>query len=147
MVFSPQGEYFASGSGDGKILVWKSNLETATAIARGRANKENVEPAADAKTPPILRKEALMNSRPVSDSLSSLDLNKDQPTPSSSSSRGSLVNQKETDDASLTREVLAELQKMNSKMETLTRTVLLMEKRITLVEDQVKLATSSSAKP
>ena len=28
VVFSPQGEYFASGGADGKIFVWKSNLDT-----------------------------------------------------------------------------------------------------------------------
>ena len=37
------------------------------------------------------------------------------------------------------KEILAQLNKVNKNVETLTRTVLLMEKRISLVEDQVQL--------
>ena len=37
------------------------------------------------------------------------------------------------------KEILVQLNKVNKNVETLTRTVLLMEKRISLVEEQVKL--------
>ena len=37
------------------------------------------------------------------------------------------------------KEVLIQLNKVNKNLETLTKTVLLMEKRISLVEEQVKL--------
>ena len=37
------------------------------------------------------------------------------------------------------KEILTQLHKVNKNVETLTRTVLLMEKRISLVEDQVQL--------
>ena len=37
------------------------------------------------------------------------------------------------------KEILVQLNKVNKNVETLTRTVLLMEKRISLVEDQVQL--------
>ena len=37
------------------------------------------------------------------------------------------------------KEILAQLNKVNKNVETLTRTVLLMEKRISLVEEQVQL--------
>jgi WD40 repeat protein len=29
VAFSPQGEYFASGGQDGKVMVWKSNINAA----------------------------------------------------------------------------------------------------------------------
>ena len=37
------------------------------------------------------------------------------------------------------KEILVQLNKVNKNVETLTRTVLLMEKRISLVEEQVQL--------
>ena len=33
VVFSPQGEYFASGGQDGKVMVWKSNINAAKTMA------------------------------------------------------------------------------------------------------------------
>jgi hypothetical protein len=32
VVFSPQGEYFASGGLDGKVMVWKSNINAAKIV-------------------------------------------------------------------------------------------------------------------
>lgn len=32
VVFSPQGEYFASGGQDGKVMVWKSNINSAKSV-------------------------------------------------------------------------------------------------------------------
>ena len=32
-MFSPQGEYFASGGQDGKVMVWKSNINAAKTMA------------------------------------------------------------------------------------------------------------------
>ena len=41
------------------------------------------------------------------------------------------------------KEILAQLNKVNKNVETLTRTVLLMEKRISLVEEQVQLLSKN----
>ena len=46
---------------------------------------------------------------------------------------------KENKSADDNKEVLIQLNKVNKNLETLTKTVLLMEKRISLVEEQVKL--------
>ena len=71
--------------------------------------KENVEPVSQ---PPILRKEAL--SRPVVDSLSSLDIN----TPHTDVHTGSSKQQQpmsKDPEGSLSREVISELRQMNSR--------------------------------
>ena len=47
--------------------------------------------------------------------------------------------EKENVNVADSKEILAQLNKVNKNVETLTRTVLLMEKRISLVEGQVQL--------
>ena len=49
------------------------------------------------------------------------------------------IENKENKSADDNKEVLIQLNKVNKNLETLTKTVLLMEKRISLVEEQVKL--------
>ena len=40
-IFSPHGEYFASGGADGRIFVWKSNLDdTEDWVATGSSSKQ-----------------------------------------------------------------------------------------------------------
>ena len=46
-------------------------------------------------------------------------------------------------DQTMTEAVVAQLKEMNKKMDTITQTVLFMEKRLSLVEEQMKLLSDS----
>merc|ERR1711981_936151 len=107
--------------GDNHILVWKLNME----LEEGTKEKVVQE---------VLRSGAALNSnikesqKKLRDELKELKISGEE---------------KENVNVADSKEILAQLNKVNKNVETLTRTVLLMEKRISLVEEQVKLLSKN----
>ena len=99
-----------------------------------RIFQENSAPALSSRleSPVLSLKSNLLRSKEnitqVEDSISKLALSNDRTTKESGSGE----------------EILSELKNISGKLETLTKTVLYMEKRLTLVEDQVKLLSRDS---
>ena len=47
MAFTPQGEYFGSGGGDGRIFVWKANLDIENAGSAAKQSQKVGEAISD----------------------------------------------------------------------------------------------------
>jgi len=141
VAFSPQGEYFASGGADGRIFVWKLNLdpeESYTPEARQQsASKSKDDNEIDT---PILNLANKENSDDIVDKLASATI-KEKETNILKSTENIQENPGITSEL---RKINKQFTEMSRKMDTLTETVLYMEKRLSLVEEQVKLVSSSS---
>ena len=122
VAFSPRGEYCVTGGNDNRILVWKMNLEV-----EGEVVKEKVvQEVTNSNT--VLKSHSKIPMKNLDDDLARLEL-----------------DNKENNDNNYS-EVLRELRSTNKKLETLTNTVLLMERRLCLVEDQIKLISNNQSK-
>lgn len=122
VAFSPKGEYCATGGQDNQLLIWKLNLEV-----EGEEVKEKVvQEVSNKRTIPSSSSKVPMKN--LDEDLARLEIEDKE--------------NKRTTAASDNSETLKELRSINKKMETLTQTVLLMERRLCLVEDQIKLVTS-----
>ena len=122
VAFSPKGEYCVTGGNDNRILVWKMNLEV-----EGEVVKEKVvQEVTNSNT--VLKSHSKIPMKNLDDDLARLELD----------------NKKNNDNNY--SEVLRELRSTNKKLETLTNTVLLMERRLCLVEDQIKLMSNNQSK-
>ena len=78
----------------------------------------------------------------MADQLLSLDLHTKTPLDARDINAPSRLPAK-ADQATMTEAVVAQLKEMNKKMDTITQTVLFMEKRLSLVEEQMKLLSDS----
>ena len=119
VAFSPKGEYCVSGGNDNHIFVWKLNLEVdGQEVVKEKVVQEvttNVNNKPETSRVPM---------RVLDDDLRQLEIEEKE-----NKAGAGQVNQ----------ETLQQLKSINKNLNTLTQTVLLMEKRLTLVEDQIKL--------
>eukprot|EP00088_Acartia_fossae_P024887 TRINITY_DN2573_c0_g1_i10.p1 TRINITY_DN2573_c0_g1~~TRINITY_DN2573_c0_g1_i10.p1 ORF type:complete len:439 (-),score=70.10 TRINITY_DN2573_c0_g1_i10:1056-2372(-) len=158
VVFSPQGEYFASGGADGKIFVWKSNLETEGSEEGGYGSGQKSSSQMKEDTigdSPVLRLHTSNNKENTEPQPSDLDDLPDKLANTRLSKTGGGILKSSTTSATNevdNSEVLQELRRMGRqfgdmtrKMDRLTETVLYMEKRLSLVEEQVKLVSKTSS--
>ena len=136
--FSPRGDYFASGEKERLVFVWKTNFvdcdqqqqeenekpaKTKRPVGTpvdGTPNKTNV--LKDSKIPQP------SDARPVSNAMEKMNIN----------------DNKENQNGATSQTDMAKLMEANARLEakvtTLTQTVLMMEKRLTLVEEQLSVS-------
>jgi centriolar protein POC1 len=126
VVFSPQGEYFASGGQDGKVMVWKSNINA----AKTAAEKENVRPAQRSSESDFAEKR-------------SASTRSDPPQTPGLSERVENLPAVHSPPDDKSADIVRHLSEVSRKLDTLTQTVLIMEKRLCLVEEQIKIVTNS----
>ena len=116
--FSFSGNYFASGSDDKMVYIWKTNFDevdeqlgitSKTSKSKEHKVKYSIEPPAEQEE----------NEEPIG-ILKEKSINVQE-----SSGSGSATSD-------------SELFKLSSKMDTILKTLMLMDKRLTLVEDQLR---------
>ena len=123
--FSPKGDYFCSGGQDSQILVWKTNFDTEL----GSGGKERLEKLEHGVT----------NLRLGVEKVGSV---LETPCRNMAKEMAVLANQENKENQGGNKETLQQLTTMNKNLGTLTKTVLQMEKRLTMVEDQIRLLSS-----
>merc|ERR1712240_519669 len=119
-------DVFSTGGQDAQILVWKTNFDTEIGSVKDRdftQVKEKVVQEVSSLRLGIGEVESQLKT-PVKNLTKVL------------SEIGGTENK---ENAHEKNEVVKHLEAVNKKLDTLTRTVLLMEKRLTLVEDQIRI--------
>jgi len=158
--FSPKGDYIASGESEKSVYVWQTNFDI--------VDKELgiVPPSVDKQCKEVVNngtsktKSVLKDQGTLQNQLGSLALNRNgnkENTPSKERSSGpkahNVKNSNEgmhdesNSNERLERVVTDELGKINGKIDTIMQTLILLEKRISLVEDQVKLCLPQQSSP
>jgi len=132
VAFTPQGEYFGSGGGDGRIFVWKANLDIENVGSAAKQSQKSVQKELSFDEPPVLsmkntNKENTDPVQSIEKGLSSASIS----APPNSSDNSDIKKE--------LRKISQQFGEMSRKMDTLTETVLYMEKRLSLLEEQVKV--------
>lgn len=133
--FSPKGDFIASGGTDHLVFVWRTNIDEGDVDLQGGeakmeiADKINDARAEIAKTDDLAAKLRQVNI--------GSELNKEN--------TDKMAAAKRHDDSDLKKEndrLKADLRRNEEKLEMLTETVVLMERRLTLLEDQIRCQQS-----
>lgn len=143
--FSPKGDFLASGGSDNLVFLWKSNLpgKSDSAVSSAGENRPKSAKSYEKKIESVrkeIEKCSVLEERNAENKENASAVSK--PTEKRESDQASRLA---SENAELKREVSGlkdELAEANAAVETLTETVILMEKRITLLEDQVRLSQS-----
>jgi len=148
-IFSPHGEYFASGGADGRIFVWKSNLDDSEdwiATGSGSIQTNNKTKESTMNETPILNLADQMSKEnyELADRLSATKLDKSDEVLKSSENIPA-GNKENAAVLSELRKISKTMKDMSGRMDKLTETVVYMEKRLSLVEEQVKLVHSTNS--
>ena len=144
--FSPGGEHCVTGGQDNHILVWKLNLDVGDEGGKEkvvqevtndksgereqrseRTSSSMLNLAGSTKYPEESKQSSRVPMRNLDDDLRQLDIEDKE-------------NKREEDN----KETLQQLRTINKNLDTLTKTVLLMERRLSLVEDQIKLMSQKN---
>ena len=152
--FSPKGDYLASGGTDNLVFLWKTNLPGKDTVAASAEDRESRPKSAKSYEKKIesVRKEIEKcdllrersnpaNKENARERSGESDAKENRESEAKKKKESELVSE----NSELKREVSGlkdELAEANAAVETLTETVILMEKRITLLEDQVRLSLS-----
>jgi len=159
--FSARGDYFASGESEKLVFVWKTNFDVEDQQIQQQAEQQAAAHAKPQHTGGSTKKHQLdQANKPLKSgncpttpatggSREKVGGGGNATTPLSSAvGKTSLRENKENDcssgvSESVAAKLSAQLNQMNAKMETLTQTLLMMEKRLSLVEEQLQLSASS----
>ena len=118
-LYTITGDYFASGSDDKMVYIWKTNFDEVDeqlGIGPKSGGKKESKVKYSIENPELLATE---NEEPTKGILKEKSINSQQ----TSASAG-------TD---------SELAKLNAKMDMMMKTLVVMDKRLTLVEDQLRV--------
>jgi len=122
VAFSPKGDYCASGGNDNHIFVWKLNLDVEGEVVKEKVVQEVTNLRSGLDDIAAIRSSSKLPMRQLNDEFKKLE-----------------TENKENNGADVNTETLKQLKTINKNLDTLTQTVLLMEKRLCLVEDQIKI--------
>jgi len=126
--FSPKGDYFCSGGSDSQILVWKTNFDNEL----GSGGKERQ----------VMQEKVVQEVSNLRLGVEEVESILETPCRNIARELAVSVDQENKENQGGNKEVLQQLTTINKNLDTLTRTVLLMEKRLTLVEDQIRILST-----
>jgi len=133
VAFSPRGDFLSSGGQDKQLMVWKINLESTreTAVRSEIRGMSSLQVDQSGVSAPLRNLAQEFKSREPEENRE----HRKRGGEDEKENRGPIVEE----NSSGLEKVVNQLAAMNTKLNTLTQTVLLVEKRIGLVEEQVRL--------
>jgi len=157
--FSPKGDYMVSGESNNMVYVWKTNFDLIDKELRKVAPSTQKQPSDGMKysdvsletfgqTRTALKEQSKTQAKLASLSIKETKNKENEPISDNRLTKGmNKSSESSNSEERLAIVVQEELGKMNSKLDTLMKTLILMEKRLSLVEDQVKLCMPQNSSP
>jgi len=148
--FSKKGDYFASGESEKLVFVWKTNFdnaipdgnESAPLPSAAKAPSKKIPEKPDSTSGALKEKTTAKNADQygVSSAMEKMSIHNKENNGKNAADQ----NNRSSDSAAVAK-LSGQMNQMMAKMDTLTQTLLMMEKRLTLVEEQMQLSVSSTS--